>query len=429
LQAVALEIAAIIDKRSLEAAFYSNFVSHECTSDLEHERRAMVASFMSEYTNRIYSSHGRRHAVSILPRSSTRILDQQDTQEQLTEDPNLRFLSDETKSEMDSFAFDPFANSLETLRSAVIHIYSSLQLLQGFSLSQQTLYNFVCNIESSYVHNPYHNWYHGFSVCHVTYLLLTKTSLRGCLSEVDVFALMVATMCHDVGHDGRNNDFHIKNGSELAIRYNDVSVLENMHAATTFKVIKEPNNNIFSNILPTDVVKLRKRIIANILCTDMAHHMDLVSEISSCLTTRESFDKANDELRNLLSRAICHSADLSNPILPFDISLKWANFIAEEFNAQAMAERAIGREPAPHMEAVKGTPDHARTNLGFLDYVVFPLWKCINEFLQGELEECIHNLQSNREEWARRERMARERERERKRTRMIEREKERVIEN
>ena len=397
LQAVALEIAAIIDKRSLEAAFYSNFAESQDddSSNLENERRAMVASFMSEYTNRSFSTRGRNRTRSTCPMMNPLgdVLDEM----------NSTMLSSEQKDEINSYGFDPFVQSPETLRSVIVHIYSSLGLLQGFSISKQTLLNFICAIENLYIPNPYHNWYHGFSVCHITYLLFSKTSVDGCLSSLDIFALIIATMCHDVGHDGKNNDFHIKTSSNLAIRYNDVSVLENMHAATAFEAMNKPDCNILGGGIPgKDLVKLRKRIISNILATDMAHHMDLVSQINESLTDKEAFNKGDEETRNLLSQAICHSADLSNPVLPFNLSLKWANFIVEEFNTQADEERALGLEVAPHMQAKKGTPDHARTNLGFLDYVVFPLWKCMNEFLGGELEECIQNLQSNRVEWARR---------------------------
>ena len=49
---------------------------------------------------------------------------------------------------------------------------------------------------------------------------------------------MVSALCHDVDHSGRNNHFEVSSYSKLALRYNDESVLENHHAATTFKILK-----------------------------------------------------------------------------------------------------------------------------------------------------------------------------------------------
>ena len=39
---------------------------------------------------------------------------------------------------------------------------------------------------------------------------------------------------HDIGHKGTNNSFLVQTGDCLAIIYNDISVLENMHSAKTF---------------------------------------------------------------------------------------------------------------------------------------------------------------------------------------------------
>lgn len=51
------------------------------------------------------------------------------------------------------------------------------------------------------------------------------------------FALMVASVAHDIGHPGVNNNFLINSSDELALRYNDISVLENHHASSLFKIL------------------------------------------------------------------------------------------------------------------------------------------------------------------------------------------------
>jgi len=58
--------------------------------------------------------------------------------------------------------------------------------------------------------------YHGFSVLHFSYLslrLLTNSS--DYLTQQDVLALMVASLCHDVAHPGNTNSFEINTASEL----------------------------------------------------------------------------------------------------------------------------------------------------------------------------------------------------------------------
>ena len=48
---------------------------------------------------------------------------------------------------------------------------------------------------------------------------------------------ILAAACHDVDHPGVNNIFLIESSDKLAIRYNDVSVLENHHVATSFDIL------------------------------------------------------------------------------------------------------------------------------------------------------------------------------------------------
>ena len=64
-----------------------------------------------------------------------------------------------------------------------------------------------------------------------TYNLLCGTPAGDIFEVLDIFALLIASLCHDADHTGRNNSFEVNKKSPIAIKYNDVSVLENHHAA------------------------------------------------------------------------------------------------------------------------------------------------------------------------------------------------------
>jgi cAMP-specific phosphodiesterase 4 len=53
----------------------------------------------------------------------------------------------------------------------------------------------------------------------------------------------------------------ISKGSELAIMYNDESVLENHHLAVAFKLLQDPNLDIFANLTKKQRTTLRKMVI------------------------------------------------------------------------------------------------------------------------------------------------------------------------
>lgn len=46
----------------------------------------------------------------------------------------------------------------------------------------------------------------------------------GKLNEFDLLSIIIGSVCHDFGHDGFNNAYHVNSISERAIRYNDISV-------------------------------------------------------------------------------------------------------------------------------------------------------------------------------------------------------------
>jgi 3'5'-cyclic nucleotide phosphodiesterase len=72
----------------------------------------------------------------------------------------------------------------------------------------------------------YHNDLHGIDVGHMAYLFLTEGRLTSLLAldHVDTISLLTAAICHDLGHDGFTNIYHVNALTDRAIRYNDVSV-------------------------------------------------------------------------------------------------------------------------------------------------------------------------------------------------------------
>ena len=60
------------------------------------------------------------------------------------------------------------------------------------------------------------------------------------------FALIISAIVHDLDHPGHNNNYEVNSHSELAIMYNDKSVLENHHCAAATMLMKRTSANILS---------------------------------------------------------------------------------------------------------------------------------------------------------------------------------------
>ena len=91
--------------------------------------------------------------------------------------------------------------------------------------------------------------------------------------------------CYDcLGLAGVSNDFLINTRNETALIYNDVSVNENMHLATAFKILRRPGNNLMEHLTPEQYRFFRRTVIQIVLATDMAGHSELLqaSDLPFC---------------------------------------------------------------------------------------------------------------------------------------------------
>jgi cAMP-specific phosphodiesterase 4 len=74
-------------------------------------------------------------------------------------------------------------------------------------------------------------------------------------------AAIFSAAVHDVDHPGLTNQYLINTSNELALMYNDESVLENHHLAVAFKILQHPSCNIFVNLTKKQRQTLRKMVI------------------------------------------------------------------------------------------------------------------------------------------------------------------------
>ena len=82
---------------------------------------------------------------------------------------------------------------------------------------------------------------------------------------------------------GVSNDFLINTKNETALVYNDVSVNENMHLATAFKILRRPGNDLWEHLSPDQYRFFRRTVIQIVLATDMAGHSELLQVTEASL--------------------------------------------------------------------------------------------------------------------------------------------------
>jgi hypothetical protein len=89
-------------------------------------------------------------------------------------------------------------------------------------------------------------------------------------------------------------------------------------------------------------------------------------------------------------------ADISNPVKPSHLCNHWASRVMEEFYRQGDEERRIGMPVSAFMDRQK--PAEAKCQLGFIDFIVGPLFEVWVSFLPA-MAHTIEILEQNRSNW------------------------------
>jgi hypothetical protein len=290
-----------------------------------------------------------------------------------------------------SFAFNTL--ELNKQQKTSVGVYCVMKFhedAEGFITSEThkaTLERFVAETESNYKDNPFHNFSHAVDVLtSVSKMMRLMDPENALLLELEQFSLLIAAIGHDVGHPGVNNPFLLEVGHELALQYNDLSPLENMHVSKLYSIVSVPEANVFSMLAKAQFKDVRKYCIETILHTDMAQHQGMINKLLLVHQMNlEIFTKGAGELlgaevelwnRNenkmLVMENILHSADISNPCRVWSVTRAWAGCVLEEFFAQGDQERMIGIPVQPLNDRNKVNVPHSQ--IGFLEFMIAPFF-------------------------------------------------------
>lgn len=283
----------------------------------------------------------------------------------------------------------------QTLFITSYTLFVKYDLLRKFSIPEDVLISFLAEIQGGYHTNPYHNSMHAADVLQVFHFIVAKGGLGDYLSDEDILAGMTSAIIHDYDHPGLNNAFQINTQSYLATLYNDRAVLENHHCAQAFELMRTKDFNIFQNLSRDQHSEVRETMIDMVLATDMGQHSKIVGKFKNLLENGSTFSSKND-VRVALEIAI-KIADVSNPIRPRKLYLKWAQRISEEFYNQGDKERDLGLEISPFMDRTK--PSLSNLQIAFIAYLVIPMIQSYCLFLP-KMEFCRSFLDNNRSYWS-----------------------------
>ncbi|XP_027889153.1 cAMP-specific 3',5'-cyclic phosphodiesterase 4D isoform X5 [Xiphophorus couchianus] len=317
-----------------------------------------------------------------------------------TEDELAKELEHVNKWGLNVFKISEFSGN-RPLTVMMYTIFQERDLLKTFKIPLDIFITYLMTLEDHYHADvAYHNNIHAADVTQSTHVLLSTPALEAVFTDLEILAAIFASAIHDVDHPGVSNQFLINTNSELALMYNDSSVLENHHLAVGFKLLQEENCDIFQNLTKKQRQSLRKMVIDIVLATDMSKHMNLLADLKTMVETKKVtssgvllLDNYSDRIQVLQN--MVHCADLSNPTKPLQLYRQWTDRIMEEFFSQGDRERERGMEISPMCD--KHNASVEKSQVGFIDYIVHPLWETWADLVHPDAQDILDTLEDNRE--------------------------------
>ncbi|XP_023264812.1 calcium/calmodulin-dependent 3',5'-cyclic nucleotide phosphodiesterase 1A-like isoform X3 [Seriola lalandi dorsalis] len=297
--------------------------------------------------------------------------------------------------EVDQWSFDVFsfheATGDHALKFLVYDLLTRYDLVNRFRIPVQALVQFVEALENGYSkhRNPYHNLIHAADVTQTAHFLMLHTGLMHWLSELEILAMVFAAAIHDFEHTGTTNNFHIHTRSEVAILYNDRSVLENHHVSAAYRLMAEEDMNILVNLNKDDWRELRSLVIEMVMSTDMSCHFQQIKTMRNALTQTHSIDKVK-----VLSLML-HAADISHPAKAWPLHYRWTHSLMEEFFRQGDKEVELGLPFSPLCDR-KATMI-AQSQIGFIDFIVEPTFSVLIDTTEKVIGPLIEEDRKARE--------------------------------
>ncbi|XP_062483531.1 cAMP-specific 3',5'-cyclic phosphodiesterase 4C isoform X5 [Pezoporus occidentalis] len=356
--------------------------------DKEKERRKRP---MSQISGVRKLTHGSSLAAAGIPRFGVRT-----DQEGLL----AKELEDTNKWGLNVFKVAEYSGN-RPLTVLMYSIFQERDLMKTFRIPVDTFITYMLTLEDHYHADvAYHNNIHAADVAQSTHVLLSTPALEAVFTDLEIMAAIFASAIHDVDHPGVSNQFLINTNSELALMYNDASVLENHHLAVGFKLLQEENCDIFQNLSKKQRQSLRKMVIDMVLATDMSKHMNLLADLKTMVETKKVtslgvllLDNYSDRIQVLQN--MVHCADLSNPTKPLELYRQWTDRVMVEFFRQGDQEREKGMEISPMCD--KHTASVEKSQVGFIDFIAHPLWETWADLVHPDAQELLDTLEDNRE--------------------------------
>lgn len=296
------------------------------------------------------------------------------------------------------FEFDALTKG-QSLVPIVMHIVRRHALDEQLPINTGNLIRYLTKLQAGYNAVPFHNYQHAADVCQGLNFFLLQEKVARQISALDVYVMILSAAQHDFNHPGWNNAFLVASRDEMAITYNDASVLESFHLAGSWRLMLTKGLDPYEGFSPEQYAEARTTSVSVILGTDMKFHIDHLAKfkmrVGSGALDLEEVDRK--DLLLMLTMAL-HAADVSNPARPWNMSMEWSARVMEEFFRQGDREAELGLPVSAMMG--RSNTNIAQCQMGFMKVLILPFFEEWTSFLSDTIyKELVGNINISIKTW------------------------------
>jgi 3',5'-cyclic-nucleotide phosphodiesterase len=263
------------------------------------------------------------------------------------------------------------------------------------NVDKSRLSGFIRKIGAGYLNNPYHNYQHAVDTLYFMAWMLSLPSFKKNLPDFHKYILLLAALCHDVGHPGHDNQWEVKTHSTLAQRYKNNSVIENHSLTITRELLAQSKYDVLPDIKEysrEDAFDLLDQLI---LCTDFSWHKVFLDELMEGLA-RNNGSYSDPNYLSLIARTLIKSADISNTSKPFEQARAWGERVMDEFWAQGEMEKKL-KLPVGPLNDPENTEFNS-TQAGFIKFAALDLFELLAK-VESKAQVLVKELGVNQQEY------------------------------
>ncbi|KXS17649.1 HD-domain/PDEase-like protein [Gonapodya prolifera JEL478] len=302
--------------------------------------------------------------------------------------------------------FDPHAYTDQQLVGANLRMIKDMGFVELYDIDVKSLVRFLLSLAKNYRKPkdvPYHNFRHATAVAHGIFILTMCFNLRRYLTDVEILAMILACMCHDVDHRGTNNQFQRQAKTIFGQFYHN-SPMEEHHANHALTILAAQEHRFLTKMASSDYEQLLTIMKRTIIQTDLAIYFKNRSVLESLLKDGSLNIEYDEAHRDLFRGVIMTSVDLTAMYKPFGAAVHIADFVYAEFFMQGDQERKMGLPISANVVDRNNEKEIPKMQRGFFEFIVEPAYVMLSHSIKESLPllEAVRENKRRWTEWAER---------------------------